>query len=144
MSVNTQLVTVTVDPNGTTPQDLICLLTLGDYSQERGKTEYSCMSSNSSTVGLGSITRAPLEMTTLYNEDTADGQALLAAAFATNTEIEVAIEFDNAITPTTGTGTTLAGMFGVSKYIASFPKDGKIGAAFTLEFIGAPTLTVAK
>ena len=51
MSVNTQLVTVTVDPNGV-PAVFECILTLGDYSQERAKTEYACMSSDDSTVGL--------------------------------------------------------------------------------------------
>ena len=138
MSVNTQLVTITIDPNGT-PAEFECLLTLGDYSQERAKTEYNCMSSNDSTVGLGSISRAPMEFTGLYNEDTADGQELLKQAFTTNTETEVAIEFDNGST----TGTTLEGLFGVSVYVMSFPKDGKIGVAFTLEFIGAPVLTPA-
>ncbi len=142
MSVNTQLVTITIDPNGT-PAEFECLLTLGDYSQERGKTEYNCMSSNDSTVGLGSITRAPLEFTGLYNENTADGQDLLKAAFEANNDIEVSIEFDNPVTPTTGTGTTLSGAFGVSKYVMSFPKDGKIGVAFTMEFIDTPTLDVA-
>ncbi len=138
-SVNTQLVTVTVDPNGT-PLAMECILTLGDYSQERAKTEYNCMSSNASDVGLGSISREPLELTTLYKEDATDGQDELKAAFDANSDIEVKIEFDNSL----GTnGTMLEGNFGVSKYVMSFPKDGKIGAAFTLEFKGTPTITVA-
>jgi len=139
MSVNTQLVTVTVDPNGT-PAEFQCLITLGDYSQERAKTEYSCMSSDDSTVGLGSITRQPLEFTGLYNEDTADGQDLLKIAFSSNANVEVSIEFDNVITVS---GTKLEGLFGISKYVMAFPKDGKIGVAFTLEFIAAPTLSIA-
>ena len=142
MSVNTQLVTITVDPNGT-PAEFQCLLTLGDYSQERTKTEYNCMSSDDSTVGLGSITRAPLEFTGLYNEDTADGQDLLKTAFSSNNTVEVSIEFDNEITPTTGNGTTLEGLFAISKYVMSFPKDGKVGVAFTMEFSESPTLSVA-
>ena len=142
MAVNTQLVTITIDPSGT-PAEFECLLTLGDYSQERAKTDYACMSSDDSTVGLGSVSREPLEFTGLYNEETADGQALLKQAFTSNTNVEASIEFDNAITPTTGAGTTLLGNFGVSKYVMSFPKDGKIGVAFTMEFIDTPTLSVA-
>ncbi len=141
MSVNTQLVTVTVDPNGT-PAEFQCLLTLGDYSQERTKTEYNCMSSDDSTVGLGSITRAPLEFTGLYNENDLDGQETLKEAFEANTETKVKIEFDNAM-PVGSNGTQLVGNFGISKYVMSFPKDGKIGVAFTMEFIAAPTLAVA-
>ena len=141
MSVNTQLVTITIDPNGAN-QEFQCLLTLGDYSQERTKTEYNCMSSDDSTVGLGSITREPLEFTGLYNEETSDGQDLLKIAFSTNTDIEVSLEFDNP--PIAGSnGTILEGLYGISKYVMSFPKDGKIGVAFTMEFVEAPTLTAA-
>ena len=141
MSVNTQLVTITVDPNGT-PAEFQCLLTLGDYSQERTKTEYNCMSSDDSTVGLGSITREPLEFTGLYNEETSDGQDLLKIAFSSNANIEAEIEFDNA--PVLGAaGTKLTGLYGISKYVMSFPKDGKIGVAFTMEFVEAPTLVEA-
>ncbi len=141
MSINTQLVTVTVDPLGL-DYKFECLLTLGDYSQERGKTEYNCMSSNDSTVGLGSITRAPLEFTGLYNENTADGQDLLKVAFEANNDIKVNIEFDNS--PVLGAaGTQLEGEYGVSKYVMSFPKDGKIGVAFTLEFTETPALIPA-
>lgn len=138
-SVNTQLVTVTIDPDGT-PLVMTCVLSLGSYSQERAKTEYNCMSSDESDVGLGSITREPMEFTTLYKEDAADGQAELKSAFAANSDIQVEIEFDNAVATK---GTALKGLFGVSKYVMDFPKDGKIGAAFTLEFKEAPTITDA-
>ena len=141
MTINTQLVTVTVDPAGQA-LEMKCLLTLGDYSQERAKTEYNCMSSNDSTVGLGSITRAPLELETLYIEDATDGQDLLKDAFDANANVTVNIEFDNA--PAAGsTGTTLEGEFGVSRFVATFPKDGKIGANFTLEFMSEPTFSPA-
>jgi len=141
MSVNTQLVTITVDPEGDAFA-FQCVLTLGDYSQERAKTEYNCMSSDDSTVGLGSITRAPMEFTGLYNEDTSDGQDLLKIAFGGNEEIGVSIEFDNP--PVVGSnGTTLEGVFGVSKYVMAFPKDGKIGVAFTLEFVDTPSIIPA-
>jgi len=116
-------------------------MTLGDYSQERAKTEYACMSSDDSTVGLGSITRAPLEFTGLYNEETADGQELLKQAFSTNSNTTISIEFANG--EAGSNGTTLLGLFGISKYVMSFPKDGKIGVAFTLEFIDTPALTIA-
>jgi len=98
------------------------------------------MSSDESTVGLGAISRTPLEFTGLYNENTADGQDLLKTAFTANADIEVLIEFDNSIS---SSGTQLEGLYGISKYVMSFPKDGKIGVAFTLEFITAPTLTAA-
>lgn len=145
MSVNTQLVTVTVDaivagtPAGS-PATVNCVLSLGDYSQERSKTEYACMSSDETTVGLGSITRSPLNFELLYNEDAADGQKLIKTAFENNTNIQVDIEFDNAGTTS---GTTLTGAMGVSNFTMAFPKDGKIGANFTLEFMEKPTLTEA-
>jgi len=141
MAVNTQLVTVTVDPNGTAAE-FQCLLALGDYAQNRAKTEYACMSSNESTVGLGSITRDPLNFEGLYNEDTTDGQELLKEAFTNNTDVEVAIEFDNS-PDGTAAGTTLTGTFGVSSFVMTFPKDGLIGANFTLEFKTEPVLTPA-
>ncbi len=141
MSVNTQLVTLIIDPKQKA-YELQCVLTLGEYSQERNKTEYSCMGTNESSVGLGSITRAPLEITTLYNEDSSDGQALLKDAFRSNADIEVLIEFDNPKMPT-GRGTILLGNFGISSHVMPFPKDGKIGADFTLEFVTEPLLIQA-
>ena len=145
MAVQTQLVTVTIQsaPSGTptgVEATIDCLLELGEYSQERGKTEYNCMSSNDSYVGLGAITRSPLNFKMLYNEDAADGQKILKDNFNTNTEIQAKIEFNNS---GGNNGTTLTGIFGISKFNMDFPKDGNIGAAFDLQFIGSPTLTEA-
>ncbi len=145
--VATQLVTVTIDsapgevPAGA-PAEMACVLELGTYSQERGKTDYACMSSNDSYVGLGAITRTPLELTTLYNEDLAatEGQAVLKENFASNTPVEATIEFNNTLG---ANGTILTGIFGISKFDMDFPKDGNIGAAFSLEFLGEPTITPA-
>ena len=44
---------------------------------------------------------------------------------------------------TTGTGTKLHGLFGVSKYDLSLEKDAAIGASFELVFIGVPVLSIA-
>ncbi len=145
--VSTQLVTVTVDsaPNGVpagAPEVIDCILELGAYTQERATTSYECMSTNDSYVGLGAITRSPLEFKMLYNEVATDGQSILQENFATNTQIEATIEFNNM--PLAGTnGTTLTGIFGISKFDMTFEKDGNVGADFSLEFIGEPAITPA-
>ena len=83
-----------------------------------------------------------MEFTGLYNENTSDGQDLLKKAFESNENATVNIEFDN--NPVVGSnGTQLEGLYGISKYVMTFPKDGKIGVAFTLEFIDTPVLTPA-
>lgn len=144
LGIDTQLVTVTVDaaPNGVpagSPAAISCLMALGDYKQARSTTEYECMSSNESTTGLGSIKRDPLTFESLYNEESADGQALLKDAFENNTNVQVSIEFDNGTT----SGTTIDALMGVSEYTMSMPKDGKIGAMFSLVFLEAATVSDA-
>ena len=146
--IDTQLVTVTVDaaPNGvpaTSPADVTCVMALGDYKQSRGTTKYECMSSNDSSVGLGAITRDPLSFELLYNEEAADGQKLLKDAFDANEYVAITIEFNNAdisAGSTGAVGTKLSGLMGVSEFTMPLPKDGKVGANFSLEFMEAPTL----
>lgn len=145
LGVNTQNVTITVDnivagvPAGA-PSEILCLMSLGSYTQSRAKKEYKCMSSSESTVGLGSISRAPLTFELLYNENNVDGQEKLKAAFANNTGLQVVIEFDNSAGVN---GTKIEAPMGVSEYDLSFPKDGKIESKFSLEFQGAATVTPA-
>ncbi len=149
LGIDTQLVTVTVDaaPNGVpadAPADVLCVMALGDYKQARGTTDYECMSSNDSSVGLGSIKRDPLTFELLYNEETLDGQDLLKAAFEDNSTVQITIEFNNADT-TAGdegaVGTTIAALMGVSEFTMTMPKDGKVGANFTLVFMEGATVT---
>ncbi len=147
--IDTQLVTVTVDaaPGGIpagSPATLACVMTLGDYKQARNTTDYECMSSNESSTGLGSIKRDPLSFELLYNEDAADGQDVLKTAFDSNENVQVEIEFNNADTSvgeTGAVGTTIDALMGVSEFIMTMPKDGKVGANFTLVFMGAATVT---
>jgi hypothetical protein len=146
-SVDTQLVTVTVDevtggvPAGS-PTAVQCVLSLGNYKQTRAKKTYSCMSSNESTVGLGSITRDPLVLGLLYNEDNTDGQAKIKNAFNSNSELDVVIEFNN--TPSGGAhGTQLSFRAGVAEWDMAMPKDSKIELNFSLEFKGTATITEA-
>ena len=144
-SIDTQNVTVTVDAivagvAAGAPSQVKCVMALGNYKQARSKKEYKCMSSNESTVGLGSISRDPLSFELLYNEDAADGQAKIQTAFDNNTKLAVKIEFDNS----GGTnGTTIEANMGVSESDWGFPKDGKIEAKFSLEFQGSATVTPA-
>ncbi len=148
LPIMTQLVTVEIDlaPGGTpegTPVELHCVLSMSNYTQTRATTDYSCMSSDETFTALGSITRDPLTFELLYSEENTDGQIKLQEAFANNTEIIAEIEFNNPLTPTTGTGTKLHGLFGVSKYDMSLEKDSAIGATFELVFIGVPVLSIA-
>ena len=144
-SVDTQGVTVTVDaivagvPAGA-PSQVKCVMGLGNYKRTRSKKEYKCMSSNESTAGLGSISRDPLSFALLYNEDAADGQAKIQAAFDNNTKLQVKIEFDNSLG---ANGTTLEAEMGVAESDWALPKDGKIESTFSLEFQGAATITPA-
>lgn len=144
-SIDTQGVTVTIDaaplgvPAGT-PTAVDCLIALGNYKQTRAKKEYKCMSSNESTVGLGSISRDPLTLELLYNEASADGQAKLSAAFNNNEPVQISIEFDNSGGVN---GTTVEALVGIAELDLNFPKDGKIEAKFSVEFQGAATITAA-
>jgi hypothetical protein len=145
--IDTQLVTVTVDhivagvPAGA-PSEVSCILEIGTYKQTRATKKYSCMSSNDSTVGLGSITRDPLTFGLLYNEDASDGQQKIKTAFDNNTPLAVVIEFDN--TPSGGAhGTQITATMGVQEYSLDMPKDAKIEASFTLEFTGTATVVEA-
>jgi len=145
--VDTQLVTITVDnvtagvPEGA-PSEIKCVLSLGNYKQSRAKKTYSCMSSNESTVGLGSITRDPLVLGLLYNEDNTDGQKKLKDAFNANTEVDIVIEFDN--TPSGGAhGTQISARMGVAEWDMAMPKDAKVELNFSLEFKGSATITEA-
>lgn len=143
--IDTQNVTLTIDaaPGGTpagTPTAVNCVLSLGNYKQARASKTYTCMSSSESTVGLGSITRDPLTLELLYNEDAADGQAKIKTAFDANSQIQVSIEFDNSGGVN---GTKIDALMGVKEYDLGFPKDGKIEGNFTLEFMGGATLTPA-
>lgn len=143
-AVDTQLVTVTVDavvagtPAGS-PSTVACVMALGDYKQTRNTTKYECMSSNESTVGLGAINRDPLSFELLYNEEATDGQDKLKTAFDNNSEVQISIEFNNGVV----SGTTIDALMGVSEFSMTMPKDGKIGANFSLEFLGAATITDA-
>jgi len=147
--VDTQLVTVTVDaaPAGVpagSPEVINCVMSLGDYKQVRNTTDYECMSSNDSSVGIGSIKRDPLSFELLYNEEASDGQQILKSSFDTNTPVEISIEFDNAdvsVGPTGAVGTTLTGLMGITEFNMPMPKDGKVGANFSLAFLEAPTLS---
>ena len=94
------------------------------------------MSSNESSVGLGSISRDPLTFELLYNEEATDGQQKIKTAFDNNSELEVVIEFNNGVV----SGTTITADMGVSEYTMSMPKDGKVGANFSLEFLGAAVI----
>jgi hypothetical protein len=100
------------------------------------------MSSNESTVGLGSITRDPLTLGLLYNEDNTDGQKKLKDAFNNNTEVDVVIEFNN--TPSGGAhGTQIKARVGVAEWDMAMPKDSKIELTFSLEFKGAAEVVEA-
>ncbi len=148
IGIDTQLVTVTVDaaPGGTpagVPAAISCVMGLGDYNQTRNTTKYECMSSDDSLVGLGSVVRDPLTFEMLYNELGSDGQEILKTSFETNSQVQIEIEFNNkdtSVGPTGAKGTTLSGIMGVQAFAMPMPKDGKVGANFTLEFMGTPTL----
>jgi len=144
-AIDTQNVTVTIDHivagvPAAAPTILACVMALGNYKQTRSKKEYKCMSSNESTVGLGSISRDPISFDLLYNEESTDGQAKLQTAFENNTPLQVKIEFANS----GGTnGTTIEAPFGVAEFDMGFPKDGKIEAKFSLEFQAAAAIVPA-
>jgi len=145
LGIDTQLVTITVDHivagvAAGTPSEIGCVLDLGSYKQSRSTKKYSCMSTDESTVGLGSITRDPLTFGLLYNELNTDGQAKIKTAFENNTALAIVIEFDNSLGLN---GTQIAATMGVQEYTLDMPKDAKIEASFSLEFLGSATITEA-
>lgn len=134
--INTQGTEITVNT-----EILSCPQVVGDLAETRNKTEYTCLNSNDSVMALGSITRAPITMTVLYDPDavTASGQNELNTAFDDNTPVDITMELSDNPTGTSGTIISFTGV--VSGRSKTFPKDGAIGTDYTVEISSAITVT---
>jgi hypothetical protein len=144
MNVLTQGVKVTVDFSPSSypgPAVIDCVLSLGDLKSTRASEKYSCMSSNVEFVAVGSISREPMTLSTLYNEDQTDGQYILKTAFKDNDKILVRIEFDNAQATNP---TTIIGRAYVTQYTETFEKNKLIESSFELSWTGKVLLVEAR
>ena len=110
-----------------------CPQSLGALEETRATTEYKCLSSNETAKALGAISRGSLSIGLLLDPADATGQKALADAFANNTNVIIAIELADAVTPTTGNGTTYTFTAGVSGVSTSIEMDAAVKYDVTLE-----------
>ncbi len=120
-----------------------CPQIIGEITETRATTEYSCLTSDESIVALGSITRAPFTMQVLYNPDgtVALGQAELETSFDGPVDIPFEIELND--NPTGTTNTILQFNGGVSERKKGFPKDGALTMDYTVQVSSAITIVAA-
>jgi hypothetical protein len=119
-----------------------CIQSIGDVSETRATTEYSCMTSDEATKSLGSITRAPFDIGLLFNPADTAGQAALKAAFSAKTNFIIGIEFNNAdvsVGPTGASGTIYWFEAGVSGVATSMAKDEAVMYTATIEIMSIIT-----
>ncbi len=69
-----------------------CPQSLGDLSETRASSGYSCLSSNESTTSMGAVSRASLDIGMLLNPDDQAGQLKVRRAFLNNTPLIMAVE----------------------------------------------------
>lgn len=112
-----------------------CLQSIGDITQTRATTEYSCMTSNEVTTALGSITTSPISLGLLWNPADAAGQADLKLAFKNKTNVIIGFEFNDADTSVGSTGASGSIIWleaGVSVVTRGIPKDGAVTYSVTI------------
>ncbi len=117
-----------------------CPQSLGAMEENRAVTEYKCLSSNETAKALGAISRGSLSIGLLLDPSDATGQKALADAFASNTNVIIAIELADATTPTTGNGTTYVFTAGVSGVSTAIEMDAAVKYDVTLEIASAITV----
>ena len=120
-----------------------CPQSLGAMEETRAVTEYKCLSSNETAKALGAISRGSLSIGLLLDPADATGQKALADAFAANENVIIAIELADAVTPTTGNGTTYVFTAGVSAVSIGIEMDAAIKYDVTLEIASSITMCPA-
>ncbi len=154
--VNSQGVKIYVIPEGTDVTDCTAVATavaaaaligcpqsLGALEETRAVTEYKCLSSNETAKALGAISRGSLSIGLLLDPGDTTGQKELTDAFANNTNVIIAIELADAVTPTTGNGTTYTFVAGVSGVSTSIEMDAAVKYDVTLEISSSITVCPA-
>ena len=120
-----------------------CIQALGDITQTRAVTEYTCISSDESSKSQGSISLGNQEISTLFNAaDTAGQQDLIAMWDGKERRILI-IELNDEITPTTGNPTYITYEVFVSSPTFTMQKDNAVLYNATLEISSIPALTLA-
>ncbi len=153
--VNSQGVKIYVIPAGTDVSDCTAVATavaagkligcpqsLGALEETRAVTEYKCLSSNETAKALGAISRGSLSIGLLLDPADITGQAALAAAFADNENVIIAIELADAGSGQTN-GTTYVFTAGVSGVSTAIEMDAAIKYDVTLEIASAMTVCAA-
>ncbi len=119
-----------------------CPQSLGALEETRAVTEYKCLSSNETAKALGAISRGSLSIGLLLDPADITGQAALAAAFADNENVIIAIELADAGSGQTN-GTTYVFTAGVSGVSTAIEMDAAIKYDVTLEIASAMTVCAA-
>lgn len=94
-------------------------------------------------ISLGSLTQNAFTMGVLYDAEGVEGVNLLEESIDNKTEVQIIIELNNAINPSTGKGTTYKQIIKCSSFVVSGEQDGKYTATFNGSKLGLAVVTPA-
>jgi len=120
-----------------------CLQALGDISETRAVTEYTCLSSDESTKSSGSISLGNMEISTLFNAADTAGQEDMIAMWDGNERRIFIVEMNDQITPSTGNPTYLTFEIFSSGRVIPFAKDAAVLYNATMEQSSRMIMTLA-
>ena len=117
---------------------------LGSIKMSRALKEYEALNTGAIVQAIGNMKTSPISIGLLYNPADAAGAKELETALNDATSIPFSIEMNNAVTPSTGNGTTWSWTAAVISDLELNPEqDGMWLATFTVAVNGAPTVTAA-
>jgi len=125
-------------------KEIGCFQSIGDIDLSREAKEYECVSTGLIEIALGNIKAGDIPVSVKYNPEDVAGAGELESAFFDGTPTPFSVELNNAVTPSTGNGTTFAWTgAGITNLKITPETNGLVLASFTLKLNGAPTVTAA-
>lgn len=129
-------------PEGETKVSTQGLVDVGGFGASARKVGKIPLLDESTVLSVGRKELEQLNFKLPYSETSSEFHDVVVTAYDANKEGALEIEFDNKITPDTGTGTKISGTAKVTSNKPENQDDAMI-SAFTAEWDGAPTLTKA-
>ncbi len=119
-----------------------CLQAIGDITETKTVTEYTCISSDESTKSIGSKSLGNQELSTLFNALDTEGQSELRTMFAGNERRKLIIELTDM--PSGGTNPTyIVYEIFISVQTHTLQKDNAVMYNATVEISSSPIVTDA-
>ena len=139
MSIQTKGIIATANA-----KEIGCFQSIGDIDLSRETKEYECLSSGDIELAVGNMKAGDIPIGVKYDPADAAGAMEMETSFKTGVAIPFSVELNNAVTPSTGTGTTFAWTGAVvTSWKISPEQNGLVLATFTLKLNGEPTITAA-